>query len=120
MIVGAKISEYLLEMSRIVSQANDERNYHVFYELLAGLNEEEKLKYGLLEANKYFYLNQGRNCIIEHKDDMKDFKALITAIEILEFSKQEQDTIFKMLASVLHVGNIYFTRKQVSNLFCLI
>ena len=58
MIVGAKISDYLLEMSRIVSQANDERNYHVFYELLAGLDQEEKLKYGLLEANKYFYLNQ--------------------------------------------------------------
>jgi len=41
-----------------VSQANDERNYHVFYELLAGLDQEEKLKYGLLEANKYFSLNQ--------------------------------------------------------------
>jgi len=72
----------------------------VFYELLAGLDEEEKLKYGLLEANKYFYLNQGRNCIIE----------------ILGFTKQEQDTIFKMLASVLHVGNIYFVKKQVINL----
>ena len=45
-------------MSRIVSQVNDERNYHVFYELLAGLSEEEKLRYGLLDANKYFYLNQ--------------------------------------------------------------
>lgn len=60
LIIGAKISDYLLEMSRIVSQVNDERNYHVFYELLAGLSEDEKLKYGLLDANNYFYLNQVR------------------------------------------------------------
>jgi myosin-15 len=58
LIVGAKISEYLLEKSRIVSQTTDERNYHVFYELLIGLDEEEKKKYGLLDASKYFYLNQ--------------------------------------------------------------
>jgi hypothetical protein len=57
-IIGAKISEYLLEKSRIVSQASDERNYHVFYELLTGLTEEQKQKYGLIDANKYFYLNQ--------------------------------------------------------------
>ena len=57
-IIGAKISEYLLEKSRIVSQASDERNYHVFYEMLTGLTEEQRQKYGLIEANKYFYLNQ--------------------------------------------------------------
>lgn len=58
MILGAKVTEYLLEKSRIVTQAPEERNYHVFYELLAGLSEETKLKYGLLAADKYFYLNQ--------------------------------------------------------------
>lgn len=55
------MTEYLLEKSRIVTQAPDERNYHVFYELLAGLSEETKLKYGLLAADKYFYLNQVNN-----------------------------------------------------------
>jgi myosin heavy subunit len=58
LIVGAKISEYLLEKSRIVSQTTDERNYHVFYELLVGLSDDQKQKYGLLDASKYFYLNQ--------------------------------------------------------------
>jgi len=57
-IVGARISEYLLEKSRIVSQTIDERNYHVFYELLSGLSKEQKQKYGLFDANAYFYLNQ--------------------------------------------------------------
>lgn len=58
--MGAKISEYLLEKSRIVSQAGDERNYHIFYEMLCGLADDQKQKYGLLESNKYFYLNQVR------------------------------------------------------------
>lgn len=57
-ICGAKTTEYLLEKSRIVTQALEERNYHVFYELLAGLSEQEKEKYGLQSADKYFYLNQ--------------------------------------------------------------
>nr|CAD7196596.1 unnamed protein product [Timema douglasi] len=57
-ILGAKVTEYLLEKSRIVTQAPEERNYHVFYEMLKGLSEEGKEKYGLLTPEKYFYLNQ--------------------------------------------------------------
>lgn len=58
MIVGGRITQYLLEKSRIVTQAAEERNYHVFYELLAGLDQQLRDKYGLLTPDKYFYLNQ--------------------------------------------------------------
>jgi myosin-15 len=58
-LLGARVTEYLLEKSRIVTHAPEERNYHVFYELLAGLPEDQRLKYGLMSAEKYFYLNQG-------------------------------------------------------------
>ena len=54
------MTQYLLEKSRIVTQATDERNYHVFYELLAGLDQQLRDKYGLLTPDKYFYLNQVR------------------------------------------------------------
>lgn len=47
-----------MEKSRIVTHSNDERNYHVFYELLEGFDAEEKRKYGLTTPEKYFYLNQ--------------------------------------------------------------
>lgn len=57
-IIGAKLSDFLLEKSRIVTHSNDERNYHVFYELLQGFDPEEKRKYGLTTPEKYFYLNQ--------------------------------------------------------------
>lgn len=56
--MGGRITQYLLEKSRIVTQASEERNYHVFYELLAGLDQQLRDKYGLLTPDKYFYLNQ--------------------------------------------------------------
>ncbi|XP_026670463.1 unconventional myosin-XV [Ceratina calcarata] len=112
-IVGGRITQYLLEKSRIVTQASEERNYHVFYELLAGLDQQLRDKYGLLTPDKYFYLNQGGNCEIDGKSDTQDFKALLSAMQVLGFTSEEQDTIFKILASVLHLGNVYFHRKQM-------
>ncbi|XP_044008895.1 unconventional myosin-XV [Aphidius gifuensis] len=112
-IVGGRITQYLLEKSRIVTQAQDERNYHVFYELLAGLDQQLRDKYGLLTPDKYFYLNQGGNCIIDGKNDTQDFKSLLSAMQVLGFTSDEQDTIFRILSSVLHLGNVYFHRKQM-------
>ena len=99
MITGARTTEYLLEKSRIVTQAADERNYHVFYELLAGLREEDKQKYGLQSPDKYFYLNQGGSYEIDGKYDGEDFESLLSAMQVLGFSSVEQETIFKILAS---------------------
>ena len=95
-----------------MTQSQDERNYHVFYELLAGLTDQEKEKYGLQVAEKYFYLNQGLSCEIDGKDDADGFRFLLSAMQVLGFTSEEQDTIFRILASVLHLGNIYFHRKQ--------
>lgn len=114
-ICGAKTTEYLLEKSRIVTQALEERNYHVFYELLAGLSEQEKEKYGLQSADKYFYLNQGGSCEIEGKNDEEDFRFLLSAMQVLGFTNEEQDNIFRIMAAVLHLGNVYFHRKQLKH-----
>lgn len=96
-ITGARITEYLLEKSRIVTQATEERNYHVFYEILKGLQKEQKELYGLTSAEKYFYLNQGGNCALH--SDAADFNALMSAFQILGFGQEEIDVILRILAS---------------------
>lgn len=114
-IAGAKITEYLLEKSRIVTHAADERNYHVFYEMLKGLRPEEKERYGLTAADNYFYLNQGGHCESATKHDGQDFKTLLSAMQILGFNAEEQDVIFRILASVLHLGNVFFHREALKH-----
>uniref|UniRef100_A0A182IQZ5 Myosin motor domain-containing protein n=1 Tax=Anopheles atroparvus TaxID=41427 RepID=A0A182IQZ5_ANOAO len=109
-IIGAKITQYLLEKSRIVTQAAGERNYHVFYELLGGLSETERMKYGLLEAEKYFYLNQGGS---DCAPGRMDWASLQSAMQVLGVTESEREGIVKVLASVLHLGNVYFHRRQL-------
>ncbi|XP_062841982.1 unconventional myosin-XV [Trichomycterus rosablanca] len=111
-ISGAITSQYLLEKSRIVFQAKDERNYHIFYELLAGLPSQQKQSLYLQEAETYYYLNQGGNCEIIGKNDGDDFRRLLSAMEILHFNAEDQNGIFRILSSILHLGNVFFERYE--------
>ncbi|XFG10788.1 hypothetical protein AB1E19_014412 [Capra hircus] len=111
-ISGAITSQYLLEKSRIVFQARNERNYHIFYELLAGLPAQLRQAFSLQEAETYYYLNQGGNCEISGKSDADDFRRLLAAMEVLGFSAEDQDSIFRILASILHLGNVYFEKDE--------
>ncbi|XP_066291103.1 unconventional myosin-XV-like isoform X2 [Branchiostoma lanceolatum] len=111
-ITGAKTTDYLLEKSRIVSQAPYERNYHIFYEMLAGMTEADKNKYGLQQAQSYYYLNQGGNPTILSKNDGEDFTGILAALDVLGFTADETDTVFCIVAAVLHLGNVYFGRNE--------
>ncbi|XP_076608369.1 unconventional myosin-XV [Chaetodon auriga] len=111
-ISGAITSQYLLEKSRIVFQAKDERNYHIFYEMLAGLPSQQKQAFYLQEAETYYYLNQGGDCGITGKNDTDDFLRLLAAMEILHFTPEDQSAIFRVLSSILHLGNVYFQRHE--------
>ncbi|KAM8960363.1 unconventional myosin-XV [Pelodytes ibericus] len=114
-ICGAITSQYLLEKSRIVFQAKNERNYHIFYEMLAGLPSQQKQMFYLQEAETYFYLNQGGNCEIPSKRDAEDFRRLLNAMESLSFNAEDQDSIFRILSSILHLGNVYFEKYETES-----
>ncbi|KAG7311239.1 hypothetical protein JYU34_002271 [Plutella xylostella] len=115
-IEGAKIEQYLLEKSRIVHQGKDERNYHVFYCLLAGLSKEDKKKLELGSASEYRYLSGGNSFTCEGRDDAAEFQDIRSAMKVLLFSEQEIWEILKLLAAVLHCGNIKYEATVVDNL----
>ncbi|XP_038206481.1 myosin-VIIa [Zerene cesonia] len=115
-IEGAKIEQYLLEKSRIVFQGPEERNYHVFYCLLAGLSKEEKKKLELGEASEYRYLSAGGNFSCEGRDDAAEFADIRSAMKVLLFTEAEIWEILKLLAAVLHCGNIKYEATVVDNL----
>lgn len=107
-IEGAKIDQYLLEKSRIVGQAPEERNYHIFYCMLAGLNNEEQSRLELMDASKYYYLTQGGTITCDGRDDGQEFAQIRSAMKVLMFSDGEIFEILKILACLLHLGNIRY------------
>ncbi|TRZ19692.1 hypothetical protein HGM15179_007425 [Zosterops borbonicus] len=115
-VVGTSISQYLLEKSRVVFQAHGERNYHVFYELLAGLPVEQKEEMYLQEAESYFYLNQGRACHVLGKEDSRDFLVLVQALEGISLSDDQLSSTWAVLAAILQLGNICFTSYEKDSL----
>lgn len=115
-IEGAKIEQYLLEKSRVCRQAPDERNYHVFYCMLEGMNEEEKRKLGLGQAADYNYLAMG-NCITcEGRVDSQEYANIRSAMKVLMFTDTENWEISKLLAAILHMGNLQYEARTFENL----
>ncbi|XP_073938581.1 unconventional myosin-VIIa isoform X2 [Castor canadensis] len=115
-IEGAKIQQYLLEKSRVCRQAPDERNYHVFYCMLEGMNEEQKKKLGLGQAADYNYLAMG-NCITcEGRVDSQEYANIRSAMKVLMFTDTENWEISKLLAAILHMGNLQYEARTFENL----
>ncbi|CAD6187198.1 unnamed protein product [Caenorhabditis auriculariae] len=115
-IEGARIEQYLLEKSRIVVQSENERNYHIFYCLLAGLNKEEKRELELGNAADYYYLVQGKSLTCEGRDDASDLAEIRSAMRVLMINAQEIWSIFQLLAALLHIGNIKFRNTPTDNM----
>lgn len=102
-ICGARIRTYLLERSRIVTYPNIERNYHIFYQLLRGADDDLKTQLGLTDVDDFYYLNQG-NTVIAGVDDAKDFADTCRALSVVGITAQER--IWEILAALVHLGNI--------------
>ncbi|KAI8333990.1 P-loop containing nucleoside triphosphate hydrolase protein [Chlamydoabsidia padenii] len=108
-IVGAKIRTYLLERSRLIFQPETERNYHIFYQLCAGAPLSEKKEFDLHDYTSFHYLNQNGPTSIPHVDDAVEFGHTQRALSTVGLSVQLQWCIFRLLAALLHLGNIQIT-----------
>ena len=106
-ILGSSLETYLLEKSRVVFQALNERNYHIFYFLHEGLGKNN-VEYGLESIDKFNYTNQGK-CFTPFKD-LERFKELKDSLTKFRIDEQVQDTLWKLTAGILNLGNINFIR----------
>ncbi|KAI0167060.1 putative myosin MYO2 [Hypoxylon sp. FL1284] len=105
-IIGARIRTYLLERSRLVFQPLKERNYHIFYQFLAGATDKERQELGLLPVEQFDYLNQGNSPTIDGVDDKAEFMATKSSLKTIGVDEAQQSGIFNLLAGLLHLGNV--------------
>jgi myosin-5 len=129
-IVGANMCTYLLEKSRVVFQAKGERNYHIFYQLCACADQKEFEELELAEADEFVFTNQGSSIQggsiqgssiqgssirIDGVDDAQCFQETRHALSLLGVSDEYQRQIFRVLAAILHMGNIAITSRTKRN-----
>ncbi|GLD93857.1 hypothetical protein PINS_up002462 [Pythium insidiosum] len=115
---GASIDTYLLEKSRLVSQPTGERNFHVFYELLYSKDESylrDSLYLSPKDPESYSYLNQS-GCLkaSELIDDAENFRSLCKALEFVGIYQSGQHEIFRIVAGLLHLGNVTISEEDTS------
>ncbi|XP_068175182.1 unconventional myosin-VIIa [Antennarius striatus] len=115
-IEGARIEQYLLEKSRVCRQAPEERNYHIFYYMLMGMPAEQKKILNLGKASEYNYLTMGNCTSCEGRDDVEEYAHFCSSLKILTFTENDSWEIFKLLAAILHLGNVCFEGTIVNNL----
>eukprot|EP01059_Diplonema_ambulator_P011943 TRINITY_DN219_c1_g1_i1.p1 TRINITY_DN219_c1_g1~~TRINITY_DN219_c1_g1_i1.p1 ORF type:complete len:1038 (+),score=462.47 TRINITY_DN219_c1_g1_i1:78-3191(+) len=118
-LTGAEMVHYLLEKSRIVTQNEGERGYHVFYEFLAGATPEMREKYHVTgKPQDYYCLSRGNQFIRELNgritEDLGEYKNLMQAFKDTGITDAQQDSIFRVLASILNLQNVKFITDESS------
>ncbi|KAE9604687.1 putative myosin ATPase [Lupinus albus] len=110
-ISGAAIRTYLLERTRVCQISDPERNYHCFY-LLCAAPAEVKEKYKVGHPSSFHYLNQSNCYELDSVNDADEYVAIRRAMDSIGISEEEQEAIFRVVAAVLHLGNVEFSKGE--------
>ncbi|XP_068103498.1 unconventional myosin-X-like [Hyperolius riggenbachi] len=107
-IQGGRVVDYLLEKTRVTRQGPGERNYHIFYALLAGASAEEREALSLLDPPSYQYLSTSGCVTADGLNDKDMYEKVVTAMEVMDFSNEEIREVWKLLSGTLQMGNLEF------------
>merc|ERR1711881_71582 len=107
------MGSYLLEKNRVTQQGSQERNYHIFYQILYSCSDEELAALCLLSRNAhdYLYLSYGVTHV-DRMDDVEEYGLTVDSIKVLGFTQDENDTMWKIVAAILNFSNCKFTQKK--------
>ncbi|XP_074106347.1 myosin heavy chain isoform X12 [Cotesia typhae] len=110
-LAGADIETYLLEKARVISQQALERSYHIFYQMMSGSVKGLKEMCCLSDnITDYYFVSQGKTTI-PGVDDGEECQLTDQAFDVLGFTQQEKDDIYKITASVMHMGGMKFKQR---------
>uniref|UniRef100_A0A671WHZ4 Myosin-7 n=1 Tax=Sparus aurata TaxID=8175 RepID=A0A671WHZ4_SPAAU len=111
-LASADIETYLLEKSRVTFQLKAERDYHIFYQILSN-KKPELLEMLLITNNPYDYafISQGETQVTSI-DDAEELMATDSAFDVLGFTQEEKNSVYKLTGAIMHYGNMKFKQKQ--------
>ncbi|CAJ0938132.1 unnamed protein product [Ranitomeya imitator] len=108
---GGKISNFLLEKSRVVMRNPGERSFHIFYQLIEGASKEQRNDLGITNLDYYYYLSQSGSYKVDDINDKRDFQETMHAMSVIGIFAEEQAMVLQLVAGILHLGNISFKEK---------
>ncbi|KAJ1858750.1 class II myosin [Coemansia sp. RSA 1822] len=107
-IAGANIEWYLFEKPRVTNQSKQERNYHVFYQFMKGADKSVKDRLLIDKGPEGYTFTRKCRQTIQGVDDRAEFDTLVAAMATTGFKTEEQNDLFRVLAAILHMGNMQF------------
>ncbi|CRG95132.1 myosin A, putative [Plasmodium gallinaceum] len=114
-IKNGSVVAFLLEKSRIITQDDNERSYHIFYQFLKGANNNMRSKFGLKGIKDYALLNPN-STEVDGVNDKKDFEEVLESLKNMDLSDEQIEVIFSIVAGILTLGNVKLIEKAESGL----
>ena len=103
-LCGGSVQSFLLEKSRACSHAPGERNFHIFYQLISGCDEELRRELHLEKSVKFAYLEPA--CEFDEQEDLQGFGEFLQSCELFGLSAKKRLELLRSLAGILHLGNV--------------